>query len=282
MGRRFFHVKFWVGNLTCALTMASAMMAFGPSQNPPNMEGVWDGFYLATDGATGRVESDVTRQDFRRLAGRGTLFDLQNGDVSYRFDATMARADFVNGTGEAAAGRLNFQADLETYAGRGGDAGVMFPQYHFVPSPGDSGRVGAILLHPFPGAVTPDISGSGRGTFASLPDPNIPGDVADPNFKGVGLLQISPRSARGSFAGRVEFFVDKNKSPVISWPLLATASADGRVIMVSQGAAGKITYDGNLIPAKDEKSPDFVWGVFRLQFHDGQSLFGAINFNLAR
>jgi hypothetical protein len=293
MRSRFSRVMFWVANLACAFGIAGGIMAFSPPQNLPNVLGAWDGFYLAADGATGPFSFDVTLQDFRRLEGNGLLPFLENDGLPYQFNATLARLDFIVGTGETQTGQsfpstgkkeivVDFHAGLETYTGLGGEAGVMTPQYHFVPPQGAASRISALLLHPFPGIATPDISGNGLGTFASLADPTIPGDVPDPTFKGIGQLQISPRSARGSFSGRVDFFLEQSQAPVISWPLLATASDDGRLIMVSQGAAGKIIYDGNFVPAPDAESQDFVWGFFRLQFNDGQSFFGAINFNLSR
>jgi len=282
MRRRFFHVMFWVGNLACALAMAGAMMASSLSQNLPDVQGAWDGFYLAADGATGPFSFDVTRQDFRRLEGNGLLPFVENDGLPYQFNATMPSPDFITGTGVTPAGRLNFHAGLETYTGLGGDAGVMTPKYHFVPPQGAASRISALMLHPFPGVATPDISGDGRGSFVSLPDPNIPGDVPDPTFTGIGLVQISPRNARGSFAGSVEFFREPGQPPVFSWPLLATASDNRRVIMISQGATGRIIYDGVVIPPQASESNTFVGGFFRLQFFDGQSFFGAYNFNLSR
>ena len=282
MSRRYFRVTFWVGILTCALPMAGITIALSPPGSVPDVLGVWDGFYHTDDGATGTVGSDVTQVLHPRLEGEGTLFGLENGDLSYDLRATMTRPDFITGTGTTSKGKLVFHADLQSFAGRGGDAGVKSAKYKLVPSRGGASPISALLLHPFPGAAAPDISGNGLGSFVSLPDPTIPGDVPDPNFKGVGKVRISPRNARGSFAGRVEFFIEPSPSPVISWPLLGTTSDDGRIIMISQGAAGKITYDGVVVPPSSSEQQTFVGGFFRLRFFDGGSLFGAINFNLSR
>src|SRR5215203_5179586 len=137
MKRRFFHVMFWIGNIACALVIAGAMMALGPPQSLPDVHGVWDGFYLAADGTTGRIDSNFAQEDSRRLTGDGTLYDLGNEDLSYSLRATMARPDFIAGTGETRTGRLTYHASLETYTGRGGDAGVLSPQYHLIPSQGE-------------------------------------------------------------------------------------------------------------------------------------------------
>jgi hypothetical protein len=275
MSRRIVPGTFWVGSLACALLLAGTMRASGPSHRLPDVQGIWDGFFLAADGATGRVRSDITAQDFRSLAGDGVLLDLESGDLAYRFRATLARPDFLTGTGVTRTGRLVFQADLTTFAGLGGDAGVMTPEYHFVPSRGDESRLSALLLHPFPGVAPPDIAGSYEGPFVSLPDP-ITGAPADSTFRGIGRMQISPRDARGSFSGGVKFFLDSHPDPLISWPFLATTSDNGRVIWISQGATGRIFYDGVVVPAPD-KAVARLDGVFRLFLNDGRTLFNAYN-----
>ena len=282
MRRRIFCGTFWVGILACTLPMAGAMCALSPPGGAANIEGAWDGFYLTGDGVTGTVDSNLTHLRLPRLASEGTLFGMENGDLSYYLGATMARSDFITGTGTTSNGRLTFQADLENYNGLGGDAGVMSAKYHLVPSRGRVNTVKALLLHPFPGAAAPAVSGSGSGPFVSLPDPNIPGDVPDPSFTGVGQVQISPINDRGLFAGRVEFRRAPNEPPVLSWPLLATASDNGRLIMVSQGTKGRIVYDGVVVPPSTPGQQTFVGGFFRLRFFDGGSLYGAINFNLSR
>jgi hypothetical protein len=95
-------------------------------------------------------------------------------------------------------------------------------------------------------------------------------------------VQISPRSARGAFAGRLEFSRVPGQTPIFSWPLLATASDNGRVIMIAQGATGRAIYDGNVIPPPTPESKTFIGGFFKLQFIDGQSVFGAHNFSITR
>jgi hypothetical protein len=285
MSRRIVPGTFWVGFLACALlVLAGTLRAAGPSHRPPDMTGVWDGFFLAADGTTGLVRSEVTQQIRRRIAGAGMLLDLEGraqfNAYNFRFSATVPQDDFVTGTGVAGKGRLVFQADVATFTGLGGNAGVMAPEYHFVPSRGGAGRISALLLHPYPGVAT-DISGNGEGPFVSLPDP-ITGDFPDPSFAGIARMQIAPRSARGSFAGRVEFFLDPAQPPVISWPFLATTSDDRRVLWIAQGASGRIIYEGVVVPAPDDESGFSMNGVFRLFLNDGQSLFNAYNFNLSR
>jgi hypothetical protein len=279
MSRRIVPGTFWVGILACALLLPGTTRAARPFRLLPNVQGIWDGFFIAADGETGPVRSDITEQRFQRIAGNG-LIDRVGGDVAYRFRATLARPDFLTGTGVTRTGRLVFQADLATFAGLGGDAGVMTPEYHFVPSRRGKSRISALLLHPFPGIAPPDIAGSYEGPFISLPDP-ITGDFPDPTFRGTGRMQISPRNARGSFAGSVRFFHDSGSDPFISWPFLATTSDNGRVIWISQGAAGRIVYDGVVIPAPD-KSVSRIDGFFRLIFNDGRSLFNAYNCSISR
>jgi hypothetical protein len=262
--------------------MAAAMSALSPSGGSSDVLGAWDGFYLTHDGATGVVGSEFTEANHHRLVGRGTLFNLRNSDVDYDLRATMPQGDFITGVGTTSTGRLNFQGNLDRYRGQGGDAGVMSAEYQLLPSRGRTNRIDALLLHPFPGIATPDVSGNGNGTFASFDDPEDPNDQPDPSFTGVGSFQISPMNDRKMFAGRVEFSRAANQLPIFSWPLLATASEDGRVIMVSQGATGRIVYDGVVVPPSTPESQTFVGGFFRLRFNDGGSVFGAINFNLSR
>src|SRR5262249_52307219 len=185
--------SFWVGILASVLLLTGTLRASSHS-GLPDVLGIWDGFFLAAGGVTGGVQSDVTQQDFKRLEGDGELLGLENPFL-YNFRATLARPDFLTGTGVTSTGRLVFQADLATFPGLGGDAGVMAPEYHFVPSRGGASRVSALLLRPFPGAAGPDITGSYEGPFVSLPDP-VTGAPADPTFRGIGRMQFSPRSAR--------------------------------------------------------------------------------------
>jgi len=283
MSRRIVPGTFWTGILASALLLllAGTMRASSPSEGLPNLRGIWDGIFLASDGVTtGDVRSDITRQESGRLVGHGVLIGLTDDDVRYRFHATLERPDFLTGTGETPGGRLVFQSDVATFAGHKGAAGVMAAEYGFVTPRGGASRISALLLHPFPGGGTPDISGSGLGSFVSLPDPTMPNSVPDPAFKGVGKVQISQRDDRDSFAGHVEFFLDPNQPPVLSWPVLATASENGRVIMISQGKTGRIVYDGVVVPGRHARAPTFVGGFFRLLFNSGQNVYGAYNFSV--
>ena len=169
MSRRIVPGMFWVGILACAvLPPAGTMRASSPS-GLPDVLGIWDGFFLAADGATGGVRSDVTQQDFKRLAGDGALLDLGGGDMEYQFAATLARPDFLTGTGVTSTGRLVFQADLATFAGRGGDAGVMAPEYHFVPSHGGANRVRRCCCIPSPASPRRTSPGVAWGFLSACP-----------------------------------------------------------------------------------------------------------------
>jgi hypothetical protein len=89
-------------------------------------------------------------------------------------------------------------------------------------------------------------------------------------------MQISPRNVRGSFAGRVELFLQPDRPPVISWPILATTSEDRRVVWISQGKSGRIIYEA-VVPAPNAESKTSIDGVGRLLFNDGRTLFNAFN-----
>src|SRR5262245_46581359 len=101
MSRRIVPGTFWVGILSCGLLLVQTVTAARPPDRPPNLVGIWDGFFLAADGATGHVQSVITRQDFRRIAGEGELLDLDDRVVftAYNFNATVTGADFLTGTG---------------------------------------------------------------------------------------------------------------------------------------------------------------------------------------
>jgi hypothetical protein len=294
MSRRIVPVTCWVTTVIVVLVLLlpEVIKASGLSNRLSNLEGIWDGFFLTANGVTGLVNSDITEQDGRRIEGEGALFDLGGADdVEYRFKGTLARRNsLVNGTGNSSIGRLNFQADLETYASEPpefpfqtsqepgvGDAGVMYPEFRFVQSRGRPRQVSALLLHPFAGEAPPDLSGNFVGPFVNVGDPTT-GDPPDPNFQGIGLMQISPLTDRGIFAGRVDLFLDPEGPPLLSWPFYATASDHHRVIWTAQGAAGQIVYDGVVVPDPDPESDGFqLDGIFRLLFNDGRLLFNAYN-----
>jgi len=290
MSRRIVPGTFWVGILACALMMmllAGTMRASSPP-SLPYVKGNWDGFFLAADGATGGVSSEISEQDYRRLAGHGVL-GLESGDVAYRFRATLARPDLLTGRGVTVprTGSLVFQAGLETYAPeppvvafqtslepREGDATVMDSEFLFVPLRGRKSRFNTLLLHPFRDDATPNIAGNYNGPFLSLRDP-ITGAPADPKFMGFGTMEIL-RNDRGYFGGHVDLFLDSNPDPFISWPFLATTSDRGRVIWISQQKGGRIIYDGVVIPAPD-KTVARLDGIFRLLLNDGRTLYNAYN-----
>jgi hypothetical protein len=289
MSRRTVPATFCVGILLCVvLLLADQVSASRPSDRVPNLLGTWDGFFQGADDRSmlGLVRSDITQQVQRRILGNGVLLDLDSRALinTINFSATVTGADFVTGTGVASTGRLVFQAGLETYApqpsvvfqtrldtGLGndlGDAAVLYPEYHFVPARGGTNRLSAILLHPFPGADTPDVAGSWRGSFQSQPTPTFLGDLT---------VAIDPRD-RGTFPGHVEFHPRAADS--FRWPFIATTSREGRIIMIAQGKAGRILYDGIALPVGADVKPTFVGGFYRLSFIDGRFDFGAINFSL--
>jgi hypothetical protein len=274
MSRRIVPATFCVAILACSLLfVAGALRASGPAV--PIAQGGWDGFFLAADSTLGGVQSDITRQDFRRLTGDGVLFDLESGGLynTINFNATRTAANFITGNGVTQTGRFVFQASLGPFAGLGGN-NVMEPEYHFVPPGDDQGRVSALLLHPFAGIDAINIAGSYNGPFVSLADP-VTGAPADRTFNGFGTMQISPRNDRGYFTGSVKLFTDTNATPLLSWPFLATTGDDRRVIWIAQGKAGRIIYDGVVVPMSDTDIR--LDGVFRIVFNNGRRLFNSYN-----
>jgi hypothetical protein len=254
------------------------MRASNPPQHLPDVNGSWDGFFLAADDTLGGVESDIA-QDSRRLAGDGIFFNLESGGLfnTCNFNATLPNDAFMTGTGVTSTGRLVFQAELGPFGGLGGHS-VMAPEFRLVPRHGNAVDVSSLLLRSFPGAAGPDIAGGYLGPFVSVPDP-FSGAPADPAFTGIGSMQIAPRNARGSFAGRVDLFLSPNASPFISWPFRATTDENNRVIWIAHGRAGRIVYDGVVVsdPGADVR----LDGVFRINFFDGRRLFNAYNCSFA-
>jgi hypothetical protein len=292
MNRRIVPGMFCVGILLCVvLLLADGASASRPADLVPNLVGTLDGFFQdAVQGGTpGLVRSDVTRQVNRRIEGSGMLLDLDSrvlfNTINF-FNATVARADFVTGTGVTPTGRLVFQAALETYTPQpsvafqtlletglesdAGNAAVMYPEFRFVPSRGAENRLSAVLLHPFPDDDPPDLTGSWMGSFRSASDPTFLGDLT---------VEIGPRY-RGTFPGLLGF--RPRSADPFQWSFLATASGEGRVIMIAQGKTGRILYDGVVIPAGGDSKPNFVGGFYRLSSIEGRFDFGAINFSASQ
>jgi hypothetical protein len=274
MGRRIVTGTFWFWVLLwVAPLLAVGMRALWASDPVPNVLGAWDGFFQV-DGSNdtpGLVVSDITQQAHRRISGNGVLL-APEGDVqlnAYNFSATVTGNDFITGTGRAPTGQLVFQADLETFPGVEGDAGVLHPQFHFVPARGQASRVSSTLLHPFPDAHAPDIAGFGMGRIQS--------DI-DPNFRGGLAVQIYPRD-RGAFPGQIVFMPESDMHP--TWQLRATTSDAGHFVMIAQGKTGKLVANGAAFPAEGGGSSTSVWGLYRLLRTDGRLDFGAYNFNVA-
>jgi hypothetical protein len=281
MSRQIVPKMFWAGILASGLllVLTATRSAKGVSHTPPNLRGVWDGFYVTDDGTRGSVESAIREQRSRRFAGNGQLLDLATGDLPYRFLGTVTAGDFVNGTGRIRGGHLVFHGGLATFAGLGGDAGVMSlsNQFH---SHSSHGQVDTLLLHPFPGTASPDITGNAVGTFRSITDPNT-GDPPDPSFAGIARVTISSRSNRGTFTGHMDLSHGPNDPPFLSWPFLSTTSLDHQTIWVSQGATGNGVYQGAVLTGPDANTSTEIWGIFKLNFNDGRILYNTYNISFA-
>src|SRR5262249_30583197 len=120
MSRRVIPALFWIGCLGCSLlVVVSVLRAGGPRPSAPNVKGSWDGFFLSNDGTLGGFQSDVMKQDFRRIAGDGFFFDLGSSALfnTCNWDATVTGNNFITGTALTETGRLVFHADLGPFAG---------------------------------------------------------------------------------------------------------------------------------------------------------------------
>ncbi|WP_165075566.1 hypothetical protein [Paludisphaera rhizosphaerae] len=281
MIRQFVPRMFWVGILALGLllVLTAARSAKGVSHAPPHLHGVWDGFYVADDGARGSVESAIREQNPRRFAGNGLLIDLPTGNLAYEFLGTVTD-DFIQGTGRFRGGSLAFHGGLTTFAGQGGDAGVMSLNNQFQ-SRGWQSQVNTLLLHPFPGMASPSITGDAVGTFRNVTDPDT-GNPTDPSFVGIARVTISSRSSRGTFAGHMELSHGPNDPPFLSWPFLSTTSLDRQTIWVSQGATGNGVYHGEVLTGPHSTKSTAIWGIFQLNFLDGRTVFSTYNISFAR
>jgi hypothetical protein len=235
---------------------------------------------VTDDGTRGSVESTIREQRSRRFAGNGVLLDLPTGDLPYQFLGTVSASDVVNGTGRIRGGHLVFHGGLATFSGVGGDAGVMSLNNQFQ-SHGSHGQVNTLLLHPFPGTASPDITGDAVGTFRSITDPNT-GNPPDPNFAGIAKVTISSRSDRGTFAGHMELSLGPNDPPFLRWPFLSTTSLDRQTIWVSQGATGNGVYQGAVLTGPNANTSTEIWGIFKLNFNDGRIVYNTYNISFAR
>jgi hypothetical protein len=281
MSRQIVPTMFWASILALGLLLAlmATRSADGVSHAPPHLRGVWDGFYVADDGTRGSAESTIWEQHSRRFAGNGLLLGLPTGNLPYQFLGTVTASDLVNGTGQIRGGHLDFHGGLATFAGLGGDAGVMSlnNQFH---SHSSHGQFNTLLLHPFPGTASPDITGDAVGTFRSITDPNT-GNPPDPNFAGIARVTISSRSNRGTFAGHMMLSRGPNDPPFLSWPFLSTTSLDHQTIWVSQGATGNGVYKGAVLTGPDANTSTEIWGIFKLNFNDGRVLYNTYNISFA-
>jgi hypothetical protein len=200
----------------------------------------------------------------------------------------MADDNSINGTGttftgNTLTGRLVYHADLETFAGVEGDAGVQHAQYSFVPVRGRMTGVDATLLQPFPNAGpiagAPDISGMGMGTFKSL---------SNSSFAGTIIVNILTRDGRGGYPGHVDFFSPMSGQH-LSWDLRATTSVPNpfikpsganRFVMIARGGIrGNLVADGVAIPLNGG-SGTFIGG-FATALIDRQINYFAYNFTVS-
>lgn len=259
--------------LGVALPLAARLRASGAPGRVPDVRGAWDGFFqpINDPDAQGLVRSVIYQQSNRRIQGDAVWLDLEGRSLfnAYNFSATVARDDFITGTGRTLDGRLVFQASLETFEGREGDAGVIDSQILLVPVRGRQDRVDSILLRPFPPSLgAPDVAGDGEGTFHS---------VLDPTFGGRLSLGISPLD-RGSFPGSLALLPEVGLGH--SFQLLATTSGDRRFLMIAQGASGRIIADGVASPPRDGVAS--IDAVYRLLgANERHADFGAMNFSIA-
>jgi hypothetical protein len=273
MSRRIIPGTFGVGIMLCSLLIATRLWASGPPNALPDLRGHWDGFFLADDNGpvVGLVQSDITDQLHRRIAGEGMLgLQGQPPLESYDFQATVAADDHIAGTGSSTTGHVVVRGDLQTFAGVQGVAGIWDPDLVIVPAQGRPVPLSATLLHPFPDDNAPNLGGFvAQGPFRSQ---------TGTTFSGIGVMTFGSLD-RGSFPGSFAFTpTDTKQQSPFSWPARTTTSADGRFIMVGQGKTGKMSYNGSIILRNG--SPSAIWGIAKLSLLDGRVLYNTYNANL--
>ncbi|HWE40730.1 MAG TPA: hypothetical protein VG406_29585 [Isosphaeraceae bacterium] len=267
MSRRIVPLTFLAALLLSGGLLAVRVMADGLV---PDVRGEWDGFFQMADSEdqVGRMSTVINLQDHRRIRGDARLLDLDEQGVfnSINFEATVAGREAVVGVGVTRTGQVVFQANLETFRGDRGDAGVLEPEFLFVPVRGHASRVGAVLLRPFPALNPTDIAGSGAGTFQSALTPGLGGNVE---------LEISGLD-RGRFPGTLVIMTGTGLNR--SFELLATTSDDGRYVMIGQDPAVRLVADGVTFPRNEATGVD---ALYRISRNDGRIVdYGAINFNV--
>jgi hypothetical protein len=274
MTRRIVPWTFWGAVLALAVLLgAGGVRAARPVYRVPDLRGTWDGFFLgpAVAPTLGLIRADVTAQAQRRVAGRAALLEAGTGALfnghNWILLATLPRDDALHGTGRYAAGTLTFGASLSWFPGVASAAGIQQAEYLVTPARGRPMRFDGLLLRPFHDRRAPDIAGRGVGRLRSEFDATFRGDL---------LVEFEPRQ-RGAYPGRFTFQPESDEEGGFTWPLRATTSANGRLVMIAQGKTGRAIYDGVVIPRADGT---FFGGVYRLLFNDGRSNYGAYNFNL--
>jgi len=273
MSRRLVSCTFLLGLLvTVALPLVLHVKASSPPSRVPIVVGSWDGVFHDPDdtGVLGQVRSVIGQQDGRRIRGDAEWLTLDGLRVfnAYNFSATIARQDFITGTGLTPTGRVVFQERLAIFEGAGGDAAVLVPDL-ITPVRGRASRVGSLLLRPFPAHNPPEMAGQWDGKLQSASPSGVHGDM---------VLAIAPVDEPGaSLPG--EMCLLTPGGPILFY-LRATASDDNRLIMIAQGTPGRFVAEGMVTPASDGRVAT-VNALYRYSVNDGRFDFGAINFRLA-
>jgi hypothetical protein len=262
--------------LSLMLLLTNAVLASKGGSKIPNIRGHWDGFFLDAGGTDvpGLVRSDVTEQVGRRIAGDGRLLDAATEAqlAVFHYSGTLAADDVINANGTTPKGRVALHGGVQLFAGRKGNAGVMDGQLHFVPRRGEPSQVGTLLLHPFPDANSPDISGEGLGTFRSR---------LDSTFAGGLTLDLQPRE-RNAFTGFVNFTPHSDLHAPFSWHSRTTVNDEGTLVLIAQGKTGRMIVQGAVFPGMAGPTSSDVDGQYTLILNDGRSDVGFYNFSINR
>ena len=113
--------------------------------------------------------------------------------------------------------------------------------------------------------------------------------LIDPTFRADMTLEFLS-SGRNAFPGSIHCVPTSGTIAPFSWECRATVSSQGRLIVIAQGKIGRMIIDGGIPPVGpaassfgvgEKAESRTVNGAYLLQFHDGRSDYGAINFSLA-
>jgi hypothetical protein len=264
---------FWIGVLLSSVLMTTRLQASLPSTRFPNLLGHWDGFVfeVSQGPAVGLIQSDVTGQNQRVIAGQGEVFGLDGQTLldSYGFRASLETNNTILGNGEDSTGSLAIRGGISLYAGLQGNAAIWDPDFISWPRRGRPNRFRATLLHPFSDLYAPNIgSHSIQGFFRGM---------TDPAFSGTASMQVMPLQ-RGSFPGTFTFTPASNSQSGFSWPIRITTSGSSQFVMIGQGKTGKMSYVGSVITKNG--TPTELWGIAKLSLIDGRILYNTYNASL--